>query len=713
MKQILIKHGELNIEEIPAPVVDEGMVLVEVYYSLISTGTEIFVIKQEEKSLFKKLLKQPEKISKLIRHLNEYGIRKTLATVKEKLGTNIPLGYSCSGRVIALGEGVTDFQIGDYVACAGAGKANHSEVVVVPQNLVVKVPEGCELRDASSVAVGAVALQGIRRCAPDFGEVVAVIGLGLIGLLTVQLLKAAGCRVIGFDVDEERVEKAKLLGADYSFNIHKVNFLDKIKYITDGHGVDATILTAASHDSTVIQQAMEMTRKKGRVIIVGNVNLQIERSPFYEKEIDLLISCSYGPGRYDVNFEERGIDYPYPYVRWTERSNMLEYLKSIADKKVNFSAIVEREYNISQAVEAYEALKSGGKKPICIILSYNTDQKEDKFNSRVKLGSNKVIRDRIGVAVIGAGNFARSVHLPNLMAISHLFHLRAVVDKVGVRAHEVAEQFSAEYCSTNLEDVLVDKNIDMILIATRHNLHASIARAAAEHGKAVFCEKPMALNSEELKNLVTVINKTKVPYMIGFNRRFSPIAEKARAILDQMKTPRVITYRVNAGYLPADSWLLSKEGGGRIVGEACHMFDLFTYLVGSSDVVEISYIKMNPHPENRNYSENVSVGLRFRNNSICNLLYTSIGGYNLPKEYIEIHFTGETLIINDFREIFYYSHKVKKWKFPQNKGHREELIKFADYLKGKTGPPITLDEMLIATKISFVVEKEFQRIQAI
>lgn len=709
MRQVLIKHGKTTVDEVPAPLVEKGHVLVEVSYSLISVGTEIGGVRAAGKSVYRKVLDQPENVGKVLEHLKRHGLSRTVQAVKDKLSVSAPLGYSCSGIVIGVGEGVEGFQVGDRIACAGAGKANHAEIVLVPENLAVKVPDGCGLKDAASVAMGSIAMQGIRRLDPALGEIVAVIGLGLLGQITVQLLKVAGCRVIGFDIDRRRVELAKKLGTDYSFLVSEVDYRNEVLHITEGHGVDATIVTAASQSNEIVQQAMEITRKKGRVVVVGAVGLGLKRSPFYEKEIDFLISCSYGPGRYDSLYEEKGLDYPYAYVRWTEKRNMGEYLRLVAEGKVNFEAILDREYPISEAPKAYEELKSADEKPIGVLISYSLDQgrREEKLDTKVALRRWRRAKGKIGVALVGAGSFAKSVHLPNLRRLSNLYHLRAVVSRTGSNAKDTAERYGADYCSTNYEDVLADDSVDMVLIATRHNLHARQAMMAAKAGKAVFVEKPMAVNEHELEELVSVLKETKVPFMVGFNRRYSPPARRAKEILEGRISPLIMLYRVNAGYLPSDSWIHSEEGGGRIIGEACHMFDFFNFIVGSYDVVETCAQFAGFDSEHIHFSENAAVSVRYRDGSVCTLLYTSLGAKKLPKEYVEIYADGKTVVIDDYRELRVYGTRAKGWvSVVQDKGHLEELKTFARLLRGDVDTSsISLDELVVATKISFYAAK--------
>ena len=580
MKQILIRRGQVTVEEVPTPLIEPGHVQVEVAYSMISSGTEIGAVESTGKSLIKRAIEQPEKVEKVMGHLLTKGIKRTIANVRSKDDAAFPSGYSCSGIVIQVGEGIKDIHPGDLVACAGAGIANHAEIILVPRNLLVKVPENCDLKAAASVTLGAIALQGVRRARLCMGENAAVVGLGLLGQLTIQLLKSAGCRVIGFDLDARRVRLAEELGADKAFHSMEVNMPNEALHFTEGHGVDATIITAASQSNEIVQQAMEITRKKGKVILVGDVGLGLKRSPFYEKEIDFLISCSYGPGRYDERYERRGLEYPYAYVRGTENRNMREYLRLVAEGKVRLEAIIEREYEISEALHAYEELPGEGR-PLAVLLRYpiaNYKSRAEKLSTKVVLRS-KSTSDRIRIAIVGAGSFAKTMHLPNLQELSNLYHIRAIVSATGSNAKVTAEQYGADYFTTDFVDVLKDPEVDAVLICTRHHLHCRQVVAALKAGKHVYCEKPLGLTEEELESIISCYGlspsdfapgKTKVvetgmnPILtVGFNRRFSPSAIRAKEMINERTNPLVVVYRVNAGYIPLENWVHGKEGGGK------------------------------------------------------------------------------------------------------------------------------------------------------
>jgi len=464
MKQVLIKKGKAYSEEIPAPMVNENIILVQVYYSCISTGTEIAGVKASGESLLKKALIQPEKVTKVMNNLIKEGLSRTIKKIKGKLEDSIQTGYSASGVVIDVGSNIKDIKVGDRVACAGAGIANHAEYIEVPRNLLVKVPDGVDFDLSSTVALGSIAMQGVRRADVKLGEYVAVIGLGIFGQITVQLLKANGCRVIGMDLDERRIQKALKLGLDKGVNSKDEDTVKMLSAFSNGFGVDAVIITASTSSKDPLSQAFQICRKKGRVVLVGVVGMEIDREDMYKKD---LISTSYGPGRYDDNYELKGIDYPYAYVRWTEARNMEEYLKLIADKKINIRPLIEREYKIEEASKAYEELKTAEKKPLIVLLKYK-QEKEDKVLRRMELVLRRmelqykpIKKDgRINIAVVGAGNFAKGMHLPNLIKLKDYYNLYAIMSKTGSNAKSTAQKFGAKYATTDYKEILKDENID-------------------------------------------------------------------------------------------------------------------------------------------------------------------------------------------------------------------------------------------------------------
>jgi len=705
MKQVLLSQGEIIVEDVPAPTIKSGEVLVKTAFSLISAGTELSGKKASKEGLIKKILSDPEKFKKGLDVLKKKGLRAALEIAESQKEARSYLGYSNSGVVIEVGKNIKEFKVGDRVACAGAGKANHAEFVAVPKNLVVKMPENLDFQSASSVALGSIALQGLRRADVKLGESVAVIGLGLLGQILIQLLKVNGARVIGFDIDDEKINLAKELGIDESYNSLKNNVLEKVLNFTKEKGVDTTIITAsAPQNSEIIQQAMEITRKKGRVVVIGNVGLGPKRSPFYEKEIDCLISTSYGPGRYDPNYEEKGIDYPFAYVRWTEKRNMEEYLRLLAEKKVNFQKLISKIFPIEKAPEAYKFLEENRPAKPAVLLDYHFKEEKPK-ETKIEISSVPFKKDVINVGVIGTGGFAKAMHLPNLKKLSNLYSIFALCDLDGINAKQTAKKFGAKYCTTDYKEILNDKNIDMVMITLPHNLHAKVSIEAAKAGKAVFCEKPMALNEKELQELVDTLKETKMPYLVGFNRRFSLFAKKIKEIIKNRENPMIIDYQMNAGFLPKDHWTQTETGGGRNIGEACHIYDLFTYLT-ESEIEKISAFSITPKTEKYLKNDNFIANLKFKDGSICNLIYTAIGSRDYPKEQMKIYFDGKMIFLNDYKEMKVYGTKIKGLKIKQDKGHFTEIQEFAKAIKSGNGYPIPLWQLIQATKISFEVEKQ-------
>ena len=703
MKQVLIRKGQVVVEEVPAPIIDENEVLVQVHYSCISKGTEIAGLATSGTPLYKKVLGRPQNIKKALDMLRREGFSKTIARVKGKLLEGSPTGYSAAGIVLECGKEIKDLKPGDRVACAGAGISNHAEFIAVPRNLVVKVPEEIPLDFASTMTLGSIAMQGVRRADPRLGEIVAVIGLGILGQLTVQMLKAAGCRVAGIDLNQRRINIAMGLGMDKGLNPARDNIVEEAIRFSNGFGVDSVILTAATGSSEPVNQAMEMCRRKGKVVIVGAVGLDLKRDEFYKKELDVLISTSYGPGRYDERYEHKGYDYPYAYVRWTENRNMQEYLRLLREKKINLGPLIEKIYPVEKAATAYEELKTGESKPLIVLLEYN---KESVPERKVVISEPRISRDKLNVALIGAGSFARGTHLPNLQRLSNIYNLHAVVSKTGSNAKAVSKQYDASYATTDFEQVLSDKNVDIVIITTRHNMHARMAIQAAKAGKFVFVEKPMALNRKELAELVQVLEETKVPFMVGFNRRFSPYAQRIKEIVKDRLNPMIINYRMNAGFIPKEHWVHTEEGGGRNIGEACHIYDLFNFFT-ESKVTSIGAKSITPKSDQYTSSDNFIATVKYKDGSLCNLIYTALGSEDYPKEEMDIYVDGKIICLDDYRKLDISGANIRGRKSPMpEKGHYEELIEFAKCIKEGNGYPIPLWELIQATEISFDVEEQ-------
>jgi predicted dehydrogenase/threonine dehydrogenase-like Zn-dependent dehydrogenase len=706
MKQILARHGTIMINEVPAPLVGENSILVQVYYSCISAGTEVASIASSGQTLFQKVISQPEKAQKAIEEMGKIGLGRTIQKIKNRLEQETPLGYSAAGMVLEVGKNLKGIKVGDKVACVGAGIANHAEYIDVPRNLFVKIPDEVEFSEASTVALGSIAIQGLRRASVALGEYVAVIGLGILGQLTCQLLKANGCRVIGIDLEERRIQKALEFGIDIGLNANS-DFVRSVISYTDGFGVDAVIITAATVSSKPLSQSFQICRKKGRVVLVGSVGMEVNREDMYAKELDFMIATSYGPGRYDEEYESQGIKYPYAYVRWTETRNMEEYLKLLADRRLNLGILIEREFSVNQADEAYQLLQKSEPRPLIILLKYNSDQKEGIAHT-VQVAPLMIRKKgRINIAVIGAGDFASNVHLPNLMQLKNEFSLSAVAGKNGAKAKALARQFSAGYATTDYEEILRDTNIDAVIIATRHNLHAKIAIETLKSGKAVLLEKPMALNRQELNEMVLTIEETKMPFMVGFNRRFSAYAQEIKRHVSRRINPLIINYQMNAGYIPLDQWVHTNEGGGRIIGEACHIFDLFVYFVECA-VKEIYTAKVSFALKTYSSEDNFVSTITFEDGSICNLTYTALGNQSYPKEQCQILFDGKVIVLDDYRKLSAYGFNIKNSLKTAGKGHLETLRAFARYIQSGENPQVSLWQHILATEIGFQVSDQHE-----
>ncbi len=707
MKQIMNKKGQIIVEEVPVVIAGENEVLVQVHYSCISTGTEISGLKSSGEGLYKRTLKQPQNIKKVFEMIKTHGLAKTVAQVKNKFDTVNAIGYSASGVVMNVGGSINDIKQGDRVACAGAGIANHAEFIIVPRNLLVKVPDNLSLDIASTMTIGSIALQGIRRTNPKLGDFIAVIGLGILGQLISQMLKANGCRVVGIDINQKRIDLALSLGMDKGLNVTQDDIVREVINFSDGYGVDSVVIAASTENSEVINQAIEMCRKKGKVVIVGAVGLDIKRDEFYKKELDIFISTSYGPGRYDEKYEQKGKDYPYAYVRWTENRNMQEYLRLLRDEKINIKSLINKVCPIEEAPKIYEELKTVKDKYLIILLKYND---EPVVKRTIIVSNAKFQKNKINVALIGAGEFVKGVHLVNLKKLANLYNIYAIITRKGNNAKILAKQYGASYASTDYKEMLKDKNVDMVVISTRHNLHAQIAMEAAKTDKAVFVEKPMALNQEELKKLCQILEETKVPFMVGFNRRFSSYAGKIKEIIKNRVNPMIINYRMNAGYIPKEHWVHLEEGGGRNIGEACHIYDLFNFFT-ESEVKEVSAFSINSKTEQYCNNDNFNASIKYKDGSVCNLIYTALGTKKISKEQMDIYVDGKIICLDDYKKIEIYGMKTNKTKTNiSQKGHYEELMEFAKSIKESNGYPIPLWQLIQATEISFEVEEKIIKI---
>ncbi len=699
MKQLIqnYKTGELGLFDVPAPICQENGALVQTTVSLVSAGTEKMLVDFAKKSMLAKAKDRPDLVKQVVDKMKKEGIKNTLEKVFTKLDTPIPLGYSLAGRVLEVGSSLSGYNVGDRVACGGAGYANHAEINYVPKNLMVKIPDGVDDVDASFVTVGAIALQGVRQTDPKLGEKVAVMGLGLLGQLTVQLLKANGCKVIGSDVDPDKIGLAKKLGADEA--CHASELIAKASEFTGGHGVDAVVITASTPSNQPIMDAADISRMRGRVVLVGMVGMDVPRNSYYKKELEIKLSMAYGPGRYDPEYEEKGIDYPYDLVRFTEQRNFESFLGLIQEGKIIPKELITHSYDFDDAIKAYDLIEGKIKeKYLGIVLNYKRDinLEDEKI---VKRSEKPIKSDKINIGLIGAGNFTKSVILPNLQKVKG-YELVGLCTATGVSAEGIGKKYDFKYITTDSDEVFKNKEINSVLVTTRHNDHASKVLKAIENDKHCFVEKPLCIYEEELEEIEKAYaGKTIV--QVGFNRRFSPMIKKMK---EKASGPIAVNYRVNAGIIPKDVWIQDRTiGGGRIIGEVCHFIDTCSCLTGS-EVVSVYATTVRKDDQSIPDEDNVNIVLNYVNGSTATISYYAYGGGSMPKEYIELFGNGVSMQMNDFRELIIFSggKKERIKKANQDKGFAAELEAFK--LAVKNGKPaIKFDSIINTTRAAFKI----------
>lgn len=687
MKQVEqnYRSGVLRLIEAPVPRSGRGRNLVATRVSLISAGTEKQIIDLARSSLAGKAMARPDLVRKTLQKVRNEGLLPTVQKVFAKLDTPIPLGYSLAGTVVEAGADAGGYAVGDRIACAGAAVANHAEYNAVPKNLSVRIPAGVCDEAASFVTLGAIALQGVRVANPTLGERVVVMGLGLIGQLTVQLLKANGCRVLGFDPNPNRATLALEMGADVAVS----DALDEaVRGFTEGYGADAVIVTASSKSSTPPNQAAEISRMKGRVVMVGLTGMEIDREPFYKRELDLRLSMSYGPGRHDPAYELEGHDYPLAYVRWTEQRNMQAFLELVAEGRVTPLKLVTHRFPIAEAEAAYKLMDTD--EPfLAILLTY--PETPAPIARSIPVNASSAATGR-GTAFIGFGNYAKSVLVPALKKASKE-RLTTVVTSTGLSAHDAAQREGFANAATDPQAVLDDADTDCVFIATRHDSHASLAAAALRAGKHVFVEKPLALDHDQLADVVAAAEGAPGVLAVGFNRRFAPMMIAAKAAIASRAGPIAMHYRVNAGHVPGDSWLHGAQGGGRIVGEACHFVDALTFLAGGPPVSVSAF-----RPEG--IDDTVSAVLRFADGSTGTILYSSLGDSSLPKEYLEIFASGTVVRLDDFRKLHITTggKTTTQSASAQDKGQAGLVKAFYAAARDGAAAPIPLDELVAVSE---------------
>ena len=728
MKQILqsFKTGEMWLAEVPVPLCKGRGAVVRTAASFVSAGTERMLAEFAKKGMIGKALQMPDQVKKVLRKMKTEGVFATLEKVQAKLDQPIPLGYSSAGVIVEAGRDCGNFKVGDRVACGGAGFANHAEYNYVPRNLIVKIPDGVSFEDASCATVGSIALQGVRQCEVRLGETVAVIGLGLLGQLAVQMFRASGCRVIGFDPNKSRCELCEknengAAGVRTLPGLRCVSegLVGEAMAFTGGMGVDAVLITAATHSDEPVTVAAEISKKKGRVVATGLVGMNLPRDQYYKKEVDFRLSCSYGPGRYDPVYEEQGIDYPFGYVRWTEQRNMSAFLQLVAEGKVTPSKLVTHRFKFDDALDAYQVLLGIKKEPyLGIVLEYQNDQSKlevevEGIQRRVDLHCqpqpSTSTFDKIGVSFTGAGNFAKAVLLPTLKKTAGV-SMRGVSTATGMSATDTAKKYGFAFAATDQAEVLKDKETDLVFVTTRHDMHAAQVKASLEAGKYVFTEKPLCITEEqfaEIESKVEVEQRKELSrVMVGFNRRFSPHAKLLKEYFAKRTLPLVMHYRVNAGSIPRDVWIQDPSvGGGRMIGEGCHFIDFMSYVCGAP-VVKVQAMCIQTPNAAETPEDSISINLQFADGSVGTLEYVALGDTTLPKEVCEIHGEGSTALMDNFCTTI-CSGKLgkKKLKGKQQKGFAEELSATVSAVKSGTAMPISWDEIENITKTTFAVLK--------
>jgi predicted dehydrogenase/threonine dehydrogenase-like Zn-dependent dehydrogenase len=699
MKQIIqdLKSGETILENVPVPRARRGYVLIKTHRSLVSLGTERMLVEFGKANFIDKARQQPEKVKQVLTKIKSDGLKPTLDAVFRKLGEPLPLGYCNAGEVMAIGEGVEDFKVGDRVISNG----NHAEVVCVPKNLVAKIPDGVSYEEASFTVIGAIALQGIRLINPTFGETIVVTGLGLIGLIAAQLLKANGCNVIGLDFDQSKVEMAQQWGIK-AYNVAGENNPVKIiESATNGIGADGILITASTKSNDVISQAAQMSRKRGRIVLVGVIGLDIQRSDFFEKELTFQVSCSYGPGRYDDDYEAKGNDYPLPYVRWTEKRNFEAVLNAIAIGGLDVKSLVTDVLDLENYNEIYGNI--GSSKSIATILKYSGNVSIKDTN--VKVVDKNFSSSKGVLGIIGAGNFTKAMIVPVLKKLNA--NVKYIASAGGLSAATTAKKYGIGNATTNYLDILADAEVDAVLLTTRHNLHAEQVIEALNAGKHVFVEKPLALTLEEVDRIVEVYQKNNKTLTVGFNRRFSPFIQDAKKQLGETNAPMNVIATMNAGFIPSNHWVHDMNvGGGRIIGEACHYIDLITFLTGS----EVESVVMNSMgPNSLENTDHASILLKYKNGSQGVINYFANGHKAYSKERIEVYSQERTMVIDNFRKSKYYGFKKSGMKSTQDKGHHEQFKRFIQNLQDGGAGIIPFNEIINTSKTAIAAVESLKK----
>lgn len=688
MKQIIqdLKSGHTILEDVPVPQVKAGSVLIRTTRSLVSLGTERMLVEFGKANLIDKARQQPDKVKQVLDKIKTDGLMPTLETVFNKLGQPLPLGYCNVGVVVAVGKGVSEFSVGDRVASNG----NHAEYVCIPKNLVAKIPDNVSDDEAAFTVIGAIGLQGIRLLAPQLGETIVVVGLGLIGLITAQLLVANGCRVIGIDFDSQKVEMAKSYGIEAINPAQGANPVKFVEEYTQGVGADGVIITASSKDDQIIHDACLMSRKRGRIILVGVVGLNLRRDDFYKKELTFQVSCSYGAGRYDDAYEQKGQDYPLPYVRWTEKRNFEAVLQTISSGHLQVRDLISESFDLLDYNRVYGDMRRSG--VIASILRYSSDAPQQ---SVIQVTDRSHASEGKSYGIIGAGNYTSSMVIPCLKKAKA--NIRYIASAQGLSAKILAKSSGATFATSDYKEILSDEHVGLVVITTRHNLHAPMVLEAIDSGKSVFVEKPLCLSGDELEQIKTAYNGASehVTLTVGFNRRFSPFAIKLKQLVGDGAKNIVAT--MNAGEIPSDMWVHDMEvGGGRIIGEVCHFIDLCSYIAGSK-VIAVCMNALGEHPEEN--TDNASILLRYANGTNAVINYFANGSKSYAKERVEVYAQGKVLVLDNWRKLTGYGIKgFSSMSGRMDKGQQNQFNQLTQRLVNGGAPLIPFEEIENTTK---------------
>jgi polar amino acid transport system substrate-binding protein len=697
MKQLTqqLKSGKMKILEVPFPILRPGYVLVRNHFSVISPGTEGKTVSDARKGYVAKARSRQKEFKQVVDMFKSQGLKQTYDVVMNKLETPSPLGYCCIGEVMQTAGDIREFKAGDFVACGGSS-AVHAEVVAVPKNLCVKVNKDIDLKQAAFMTIAAVAIQGIRQSGLMLGENCVVTGLGLIGQLTLKILEASGINAYGVDISEEQIEVLKKSGLKNVFPRDQAGLKDSIMNLSNGFGVDAVIITASTSSNDPVNFAGEICRKKGKVIIVGAVPTGFDRENYYKKELELKMSTSYGAGRYDPMYEEKGIDYPVGYVRWTEKRNMSSFVDLLEKKKIAVDDLITHVIKLEDAPDAYDMIMKRSEYYAGILIEYDT---AGIIPRKIELPKTEFRSGIPSVGFIGTGSFAQNVLLPKMK--KHC-EFTGIVTGKGNISQFIAEKYNFSYATDDAMELFNDENINTIFIATRHDLHAEYVVTSLKHGKNVFVEKPLALNKKELDEIQEAYAQGKSRLLVGFNRRFAPSINyiKDRFLPDQ---PKGMVFRINSGSLSPDHWVHDREtGGGRILGDVCHFIDLAVYLAGSKCKALSAFYLNTPV----NLRDSVVINMSFINGSIASINYFSNGNNSMPKEYLEVFCNGECITLNDYKELVIYKNKKSRKKFGnQDKGHEAEIRSFLDSIKEGKNSPIPFEDLIHSTLLTLSVNE--------